>query len=59
MDNLEIEKDRSDVIVENISYFPNAILSKTILKKLTRNITATSFDKGEESKAVTKIKFNL
>ncbi|MGF2414757.1 MAG: cupin domain-containing protein, partial [Ferruginibacter sp.] len=29
-------------------YIPNAVLSKTIIKKITGNITASSFDAGEE-----------
>jgi quercetin dioxygenase-like cupin family protein len=48
MDNPEIEKDRSHIIVEIVQYIPNAVLSKTIIKKTTGNITASSFDAGEE-----------
>jgi quercetin dioxygenase-like cupin family protein len=46
--NIELEKGKSHIIVEIIQYLPNAVVSKTILKKLTGNITATSFDSGEE-----------
>ena len=44
----EIEKEKSHIIVEIIQYIPNAVLSKTIIKKTTGNITASSFDAGEE-----------
>ncbi|HLW10189.1 MAG TPA: cupin domain-containing protein [Fermentimonas sp.] len=44
----EIEKSKSHIIVEIIEYMPNAVLSKTIIKKLSGNITVTSFDAGEE-----------
>ncbi len=38
----------SHIIVEIIEYVPNAVVSKTIIKKTTGNITAISFDAGEE-----------
>lgn len=44
----EIEKGQTHIIVEIIDYVPNAILSKTIIKKSTGNITLSSFDAGEE-----------
>jgi quercetin dioxygenase-like cupin family protein len=45
---LEIEKAKVHVVVEIIQYVPNAVLSKTIIKKITGNITASSFAQGEE-----------
>ncbi len=48
MDTSEIEKAKAHVIVEIIEYIPNAVLSKTIVKKATGNITVSSFDVGEE-----------
>lgn len=47
-DNIELEKAKSHIIVQIIEYIPNAVLSKTIIKKLTGNITISSFDAGEE-----------
>lgn len=47
-DNTEIEKSKSHIIVKIIEYIPNAVLSKTILKKITGNITISSLDAGEE-----------
>ena len=44
----ELEKSKVHVIVEIIKYIPNAVVSKTILKKTTGNITVSSFDAGEE-----------
>ena len=43
-----IEKSKAHIIVEIIEYVPNAVISKTIIKKTTGNITVTSFDEGEE-----------
>jgi len=34
--------------VEIIEYVPNSVVSKTIIKKSTGNISVTSFDTGEE-----------
>ncbi len=48
MDSGELEKEKVQIIVEIIEYLPNAVVSKTIVKKITGNITASSFDEGEE-----------
>ena len=44
----EIEKSKIHIMVEIIEYVPNAVVSKTIIKKTTGNVTATSFATGEE-----------
>lgn len=44
----EMEKSKTHIIVEIIEYVPNSIVSKTIIKKTTGNITVSSFDEGEE-----------
>lgn len=44
----ELEKSKAHIIVEIIEYLPNAVVSKTIVRKITGNITASSFDAGEE-----------
>ena len=36
------------IVIEIIEYVPNAVVSKTIIKKTTGNVTVTSFDAGEE-----------
>lgn len=43
-----IEKCKAHIIIEIIEYMPNAVVSRTIIKKTTGNITATSMDVGEE-----------
>jgi quercetin dioxygenase-like cupin family protein len=47
-DNTELEKSTPHIIVEILEYVPNSILIKTIIKKITGNITVTSLDAGEE-----------
>jgi len=47
MNAIEIEKSRAHITVEIIEYIPNAVVSKTILKKSTGNISVMSFDSGE------------
>ena len=44
----EVEKKKIHIVVEVIEYLQNAVVSKTIIKKATGNITVSSFDKGEE-----------
>ncbi len=44
----EIQKSKVHTIVTLIEYMPNAIVSRTVLKKSTGNITLMSFDRGEE-----------
>jgi quercetin dioxygenase-like cupin family protein len=43
----ELEKSTSHIIVEIIEYVPNSVVSKTIIKKSTGNISVMSFDTGE------------
>ena len=47
-DTNELEKSKAHIVVEIIQYIPNAVVSKTIIKKATGNITVSSFDAGEE-----------
>lgn len=42
-----IEKGKSHIIAELIEYEHNAVVSKSILKKITGSINALSFDSGE------------
>lgn len=44
----EAEKGQAHIIIELIEYLPNAVVSKTIIKKTTGNITVTSVATGEE-----------
>lgn len=43
----ELEKSKSHIIVEIIEYISNSVVSKTIIKKSTGNISVMSFDSGE------------
>ena len=45
--NEGIDKSVAQIIVELIEYIPNSVLSKTIMKKTTGNVTVVSFDTGE------------
>lgn len=45
---IELEKNKAHIIVEIIEYLPNAVVSKTIIKKTTGNVTAISMAVGEE-----------
>jgi quercetin dioxygenase-like cupin family protein len=47
-DDKEIEKSKGHIIVEIIEYMHNAVVSKTIIKKTTGNVTVSSFAAGEE-----------
>ena len=44
----QVEKSKAHIIVEIIEYVPNAVVSRTIIKKTTGNITATSIATGEQ-----------
>lgn len=48
MDTSEIEKSKVHIVVSIIEYLPKSVVSKTILKKSTGNVTVLSFDTGEE-----------
>src|SRR6187401_2684984 len=45
--NAEMEKSRAHIIVEIIEYMANSVVSKTIIKKSTGNVSVMSFDSGE------------
>jgi len=47
MDYSEVEKAKANIIVEIIEYVPNSVVIKSIIKKITGNISAVSFDTGE------------
>jgi quercetin dioxygenase-like cupin family protein len=44
----ELEKLKKHIIVQVIQYVPNSVVSKTIMKRITGNVTLSSFDAGEE-----------
>lgn len=48
LDTTELAKSTAHIIVEILEYMPNAVLTKTIIKKTTGNVSVTSMDAGEE-----------
>jgi quercetin dioxygenase-like cupin family protein len=44
----ELEKGKTHIIIEIIDYVPRSVLSRTIMKKITGNVTVSSFAAGEE-----------
>ena len=46
--NKPLDKGKAHIIIEILEYVPNAVVSKTIIKKTTGNITAISMAIGEE-----------
>ncbi|QOW11811.1 cupin [Kaistella flava (ex Peng et al. 2021)] len=47
MENTEVEKSKSFIILEIIEYVPNSVVTKTIIKKTSGNVTIVSVDTGE------------
>ncbi len=47
METTDIEKSKAHITVEIIEYVPNSVVTKTILKKSSGNISVMSFDNGE------------
>jgi len=47
MENKELGKSKAFIIVEIIEYVPGSVVSKTIIKKSTGNVSAEAFDTGE------------
>ena len=45
---LELEKSKVHIIIEILEYVPHAVVSKTIIRKTTGNVSVSSFDAGEE-----------
>lgn len=44
----ELEKFKSHIILQILEYVPNSVLTRTIMKKTTGNITICAVDEGEE-----------
>ena len=45
----DVKKGQAHIIVEIIEYLADGIVSKTVIKKITGNVTASSFSAGEEA----------
>jgi quercetin dioxygenase-like cupin family protein len=47
MQTTEIEKSKTHILIEIIEYVPNSVVSKTIIRKTTGNISVVAIDIGE------------
>lgn len=47
MQHTEIEKSTAHILIKIIEYVPNSVVSKTIVKKTTGNVSAFAIDAGE------------
>jgi quercetin dioxygenase-like cupin family protein len=47
MENMEIEKSKTHILIEIIEYVPNSVVSKTIIRKTTGNVSVVAIDTGE------------
>lgn len=47
MANTEIEKSKVHLTAALVDYLPHSIVIRTVLKKLTGNVSIMSFDKGQ------------
>lgn len=47
MQNTEIEKSKMHILTEIIAYVPNSVVTKTIIRKTTGNVSLTAIDDGE------------
>ncbi len=47
LENVEVEKAKTFIVVEIIEYVPNSVVIKTIVKKTTGDVSVVSIDTGE------------
>ncbi|MBN1339054.1 MAG: cupin domain-containing protein [Bacteroidales bacterium] len=47
MQTLGIEKARAHILIEIIEYIPNSVVTKTIIRKTTGNVSVVAIDTGE------------
>jgi len=47
MQTIELEKSKSHILIEIIEYVPNSVVTKTIIRKTTGNISVVAIDTGE------------
>jgi quercetin dioxygenase-like cupin family protein len=43
----EVEKSKAHILIEIIEYVPNSVVSKTIIRKTTGNVSIVAIDTGE------------
>jgi quercetin dioxygenase-like cupin family protein len=44
---MEIEKSKTHILIEIIEYVPNSVVTKTIIRKTTGNVSVVAIDMGE------------
>ena len=47
MQTSDIENSRTHILIEIIEYVPNSVVTKTIIRKTTGNVTIVAIDTGE------------
>ena len=47
MHTTEIEKSKAHILIEIIEYVPNSVVTKTMIRKTTGNISVVAIDSGE------------
>ncbi len=47
MQNTELEKSKLHILIEIIEYVPNSVVSRTIIRKTTGNVSVIAIDTGE------------
>lgn len=47
MKTTELDKSKAHILIEIIEYVPNSVVSKTIIRKTTGNISIMAIDTGE------------
>ncbi|MCU4156827.1 cupin domain-containing protein [Carboxylicivirga sp. A043] len=47
MSSTELEKSKTHILIEIIEYVPNSVVSKTIIRKTTGNVSVVAIDTGE------------
>lgn len=47
MQKVELEKSKTHILIEIIEYVPNSVVTKTIIRKTTGNVSAIAIDTGE------------
>ncbi len=47
MQHTGLEKSKMHILIEIIEYVPNSVVSKTIIRKITGNVSVVAIDTGE------------
>ena len=47
MNSAELEKSKTHILIEIVEYVPNSVVTKTIIRKTTGNVTIVAIDTGE------------